>query len=84
MLNITIRKIQPTDNSHLATIVRSALAEFGANKSGTVFYDETTDHLCELFQEPGSMYYVAEQEGQILGGGGIYPSKVYPREHVNW
>jgi hypothetical protein len=34
-----IRTIQPADNKALATIVRDSLAEFGANKPGTVFYD---------------------------------------------
>jgi putative acetyltransferase len=79
MSNINIRKIEPADNKELAVIVRSSLAEFGANKPGTVYYDDTTDHLYELFQEPGSMYYVAEQDGQILGGAGIYPSTGLPK-----
>lgn len=78
MQNISLRKIQPSDNPHIATIIRNALAEFGDNKPGTVFYDDTTDHLYELFQEPGSMYYVAEQEGKISGGAGIYPSTGLP------
>jgi putative acetyltransferase len=78
MQNINIRKIQPSDNPHLALIIRNALAEFGANKPGTVFYDDTTDHLYELFQEPGSIYYVAERDGEILGGAGIYPSTGLP------
>jgi putative acetyltransferase len=79
MENVNIRKIQPSDNPQLASIIRNALAEFGANKPGTVFYDETTDHLYELFQKkPGSIYYVAEQQGEILGGAGIYPSDGLP------
>jgi putative acetyltransferase len=78
MQNINIRKIQPSDNPYLALIIRNALAEFGANKPGTVFYDDTTDHLYELFQEPGSIYYVAERDGEILGGAGIYPSTGLP------
>lgn len=78
MHNITIRKIQPTDNTALAKIVRDTLAEFGANKPGTVYYDDTTDHLYEMFQEPGSIYYVAEQDGAIVGGSGIFPSNGLP------
>src|SRR5437868_4136393 len=78
MQNIHIRKIESSDNPHLALIIRNALAEFGANKPGTVFYDDTTDHLYELFQKPGSIYYVAEQDGEILGGAGIYPSEGLP------
>ncbi|PWT71813.1 MAG: GNAT family N-acetyltransferase [Bacteroidetes bacterium] len=74
MDRVIIRKIQPSDNEALAEIVRSVLAEFGANKPGTVFYDPTTDHLYELFQEKNSRYFVAETDGTILGGAGIFPS----------
>lgn len=73
-----IRPVQPGDNKDLATIVRTALTEFGANKPGTVFYDETTDHLFELFQTAGSFYLVAEENGKVLGGAGIYPTKGLP------
>ncbi|RYY95703.1 MAG: GNAT family N-acetyltransferase, partial [Chitinophagaceae bacterium] len=45
---------------------------------GTVYYDDSTDHLYELFRAPGSAYFVAEQEGRILGGGGIYPTDGLP------
>ncbi|WP_242692067.1 GNAT family N-acetyltransferase [Aridibaculum aurantiacum] len=79
MENINIRKIQPADNKDLAVIIRKALAEFGANKPGTVYYDDTTDHLYELFQEPGSIYYVAEKDGVIVGGAGIFPSNGLPQ-----
>ena len=75
----TIRTIQSSDNSDLAVIIRNALAEFGANKPGTVFYDPTTDDLFNLFQQPGSIYYVAEQDGTIIGGAGIYPSNGLPQ-----
>src|ERR1700744_1363265 len=57
-----IRDILPEDNGPLALIVRNALAEFGANKPGTVFFDPTTDPLYELFQTAGSKYFVAVGE----------------------
>ena len=79
MTSILIRTNQPTDNPHLAVIIRNALAEFGANKPGTVFYDPTTDDLFNLFQQTGSIYYVAEQDGTIIGGAGIYPSNGLPQ-----
>jgi len=78
--NITIRKIEFNDNKELASIVRTSLAEFGANKPGTVYYDDTTDHLYELFQQPGSVYYIAEQDGKLLGGAGIYPTEDLPEQ----
>lgn len=78
--DILIRKIEFKDNAVLAAIIRSSLAEFGANKPGTVFFDDTTDHLYEMFQEPGSTYFVAEENGQVLGGAGIYPSQGLPAQ----
>ena len=77
---ITIRKITKTDNDSLATIIRSCLKEFGADKPGTVYYDESTDHLYELFSTPKSAYFVAELEGKILGGAGIFPSDGLPQD----
>jgi putative acetyltransferase len=78
MNRIAIRTIQPEDNPAIAIIIRNALAEFGANKPGTVYYDETTDHLYELFQTAGSIYYILEDNGAIAGGAGIFPSAGLP------
>lgn len=75
---ITIRPIQPADNTDLALVVRSTLAEFGAANPGTVYFDPTTDALFELFQTPKSAYFVAESAGKIWGGGGIYPTEGLP------
>jgi putative acetyltransferase len=75
---ITIRSIQPSDNPDLALIVRNTLADFGAANPGTVYFDSTTDHLFELFQVPKAAYFVAEANGKILGGGGIYPTEGLP------
>ncbi len=76
--NIIIRPIKSSDNAELARIVRNTLAEFGAANPGTVFFDPTTDALFELFQTPKAAYFVAEVEGKILGGGGIYPTEGLP------
>ena len=71
---ITIRTISPADNAAIAHIIRSTLLEFGAARPGTVYYDESTDRLSEIFSAPGSIYYIAEQEGVMIGGAGIYPT----------
>lgn len=80
MDNLIIRKIQPADNPILAKIVKDTLAEFGANHPGTVYYDPSTDNLFEMFLEPGSIYYVALMNGNIVGGGGIYPTDGLPSD----
>jgi putative acetyltransferase len=79
MEGVNIRPIQPGDNQGIAAIIRQCLEEFGANRPGTVYYDPTTDHLFELFQaEPRSCYFIAEKDGQLLGGAGIYPTDALP------
>jgi putative acetyltransferase len=80
MPEVTIRPIVPGDNTELAAIVRNSLAEFGADKPGTVYFDPTTDHLFELFQEPGSVYFVAEKDGVVLGGAGLSHSAGLPED----
>jgi putative acetyltransferase len=76
--NIQIRTITAADNRQLAFIIRKCLEEFGAARPGTVYFDPTTDHLFELFQTPGSHYFTALADGEVAGGGGIYPSKGLP------
>ncbi len=78
MPEILIRTIQPGDNAPLAKIIRDTLTEFKANKPGTVYYDETTDRLAEVFTIKGSLYFVAVFEGEIIGGVGIYPTVNLP------
>ena len=78
MLGIEIREMEQSDNALLAKIIRDTLTEFGANHPGTVYYDETTDHLFELFQQPLSYYFIATLNGVVIGGGGIYPTEGLP------
>lgn len=73
--SVHIRPIVAEDNAALAQVIRSVLTEFGAAKPGTVFTDPTTDRLYELFREPRSAYFIAEIDGRIAGGCGIYPTK---------
>ncbi|HET9057597.1 MAG TPA: GNAT family N-acetyltransferase [Chitinophagaceae bacterium] len=78
MKDITIRLLTAADNVAIAKIIRTSLEEFGANKPGTVYYDSTTDNLYELFQKKGAVYFIAEYNGDIVGGAGIYPTDNLP------
>ncbi len=75
---ISIRKIEVSDNIAIAKIIRNALLEFGAAKPGTVYFDNSTDSLFELFQEQNAVYFIAEENGHVIGGGGIFPTKGLP------
>ena len=72
MKEIHIRLIDKNDNEALAVIIRSALKEFGANKPGTVYFDDTTDKLFELFQQPKAAYHIVTVNNEVVGGGGIF------------
>lgn len=78
MEGLKIRTIQQDDNPVLASIIRNTLAEFKANKPGTVYFDDRTDHLFEEFKVDRSIYFVAELDGKIVGGSGVYPTANLP------
>jgi len=77
---IVLRRILPGDNQQLAAIIRAALVEFGANHEGTVYYDESTDHLSDLFKIDQSVYFVALVDHQLVGGGGLFPTSGLPND----
>ena len=74
-----IRHIVEQDNKALAKLIRGILTEYEMNKPGTVFTDPTTDNLFTLFQKQNSGYWVAELDGEIVGGCGIYPTVGLPK-----
>jgi len=79
MQDLTIRKIEEKDNTVIANVIRRTLEEFGANHPGTVYYDASTDALFQLFQHtPHSVYFIAEKDGEVVGGGGIFPTEGLP------
>jgi putative acetyltransferase len=79
MKNIVIRPIRQADNAAIAAIIRRSLKEFHADKPGTVYFDDSTDHLFELFRStPGSLYLIAENDQTIIGGAGIFPTDNLP------
>jgi putative acetyltransferase len=77
---VNIRTIKEKDNAALADLIRSTLKEFGADHPGTVYYDDSTNHLSDVFETPGSIYFVAEFNGEVVGGGGIYPTEGLPTD----
>jgi putative acetyltransferase len=80
MQSMIIRPIQAADNIALANVIRATLTEFNAAHPGTVYYDPTTDALYELFQQEKAAYNVAEINGIVVGGGGIYPTEGLPND----
>ncbi len=75
---VIYRKITREDNAAIAKLIKTVFEEFGIAMPGTVYTDPTTDALFELFQKPQSIYWIAEEEGQMIGGCGIFPTDGLP------
>jgi putative acetyltransferase len=77
-MDIVFRTIEERDNKEVAELIRSVFREFKIDRPGTVYFDPTTDDLFNLFREPLSEYWIAEYNGTIIGGCGVYPTPGLP------
>ena len=55
-------------------MIRKVSAEYGltADKGYTVA-DPNLDELFRVYSQPGAAYWVVEQNGEVVGGGGVAP-----------
>ena len=77
-MDIIFRLIEEKDNKEIADLIRTVFREFNIHRPGTVYFDPTTDNLFELFRTSGSEYLIAEEDGIIIGGCGVYPTPGLP------
>lgn len=70
-----IREIQEKDNASLERIIKAIFPEFGLPLVGTAYEDRETINMFESYQGLNEVYYVVEDNGVVLGGGGIKPLK---------
>lgn len=75
---IIFRPIEEKDNKEIAEVIRNVFREFKIHTPGTVFFDPTTDDLYRLFRKHGSEYWIAEEDGVIIGGCGVFPTEGLP------
>lgn len=75
---VQFQLIQTSDDAILSPLIKRIFEEFGIDIPGTVYTDPTTDHLSELFKTKGSIYWVAKENGKILGGCGVFPTEGLP------
>lgn len=78
MSETILRPIRPEDSSDLADLIRTVFREFRIDRPGTVYFDPTTDDLFSLFRTPGSAYWIAEENGKMIGGCGVFPTPDLP------
>lgn len=76
--DILLRNLEEEDNKEIAGLIRTVFREFKIDRPGTVYFDPTTDDLHTLFRTPGSVYWIAEENGKMAGGCGVYPTPGLP------
>ncbi len=78
MIQTQIRSIKQKDNAAVGQLIKAVLTEFKANKPGTAYYDESINHLSNLFENDKAAYWVIEENNNIIGCGGIFPTVGLP------
>ncbi len=66
-----IRPIQKEDNQAIAQVIRQVLIEYNVPKVGTAYADPQLDSMFETYITSQSVYFVIENNGQIIGGAGV-------------
>lgn len=67
----TIREIRKEDNASVARVVRKVLEDLGVPKVGTAYADKALDSMFENYDVPRATYFVAEDDGKIIGCAGV-------------
>ncbi|MBX2964850.1 MAG: GNAT family N-acetyltransferase [Cyclobacteriaceae bacterium] len=70
---MTVRKILPEDNQQVAGIIRTVMPEFGAQGQGFAIHDREVDDMFAAYTQPRCAYFVCEENGKVVGGGGVAP-----------
>ena len=68
-----IRQITSQDNPSVADLIRTVMPEFGAGGKGFAIHDPEVDDMFAAYSTPRSVYFVCEENGRIIGGGGVAP-----------
>ena len=70
---VNLRPLHPLDETALSRVIRAALVEFGADRPGFAWQDPELDAMSKTYAASGSIYLVAVEGGNILGGAGLGP-----------
>lgn len=73
-MTFTLRPIRPEDDAIVARIIRTVMPSFGAQGPGFAINDPEVDAMFAEYTKPRSTYLVVvDEEGVVVGGGGIAP-----------
>ena len=69
-----IRYIERRDNAAIEQIIRECLIEFGGNREGLAWADDSMHDLYHYYNcAENRAYWIVEEDGEVLGGCGIAP-----------
>lgn len=68
-----IRTIRAADNAAIEVIIRECLIEFGGNREGLAWQDDSLSALSAFYAGEDREYWVAIEDGRLIGGCGIAP-----------
>ncbi|WP_290785496.1 GNAT family N-acetyltransferase [Altibacter sp.] len=71
MHTAVIRPIQKKENEQIASIIRGVLEDFGVPKVGTAYADAALNAMFEAYDKKNAAYFVLEENGTLIGGGGV-------------
>lgn len=75
-----IRRISLKDNPQMANIIRTVMPEFGAGGKGFAIHDREVDDMHKAYGSQRAAYFVCEEDGKIIGGGGVAPLEGGPED----
>ena len=70
---LAIRAIRAGDRAGVARLIRTVMPEFGAQGPGYAINDREVDDMFGAYDAPRSAYWVVEERGEVVGGGGFAP-----------
>jgi putative acetyltransferase len=68
-----LRRLELKDNPAVRDIIRTVMPEFGASGKGFAIHDSEVEDMYGFYTQPRCAYFVWEENGKILGGGGVAP-----------
>jgi len=68
-----IRLLEPADVPALLRIIAAGRAEYGIAEQGVELLEPADLALFDTYRRQRTLYFVAEVEGEVLGGAGIAP-----------
>jgi putative acetyltransferase len=68
-----VRPLEQKDNQAVRDIIRTVMPEFGASGQGFAIHDSEVENMLAAYTRPRCVYFVLEENGKILGGGGVAP-----------